>query len=157
LRQDAARLGEGLIHIPKRTGAQRVLPQLQLAEERLAQFAHGERGTQRIGMECHPCYQWLLKVMRPYLQQAPDVDMDVRQKFQFGGIDALQGFEIVLLVPPIRCSNRGYSLRRCLTMNILVAISDRPLAFKPHITPQHLAKETLITYPVLIERLDIYK
>ncbi|MFZ7309936.1 hypothetical protein [Comamonas jiangduensis] len=40
-----------------RTNAQRVLPQLQLAEERLAQFAHGERGTLRIGMECYPCYE----------------------------------------------------------------------------------------------------
>ncbi len=40
---------------------------------------------------------------------------------------------------------------------VLVAASDRPLAFKPYIEPQHLAKETLITYPVPIERLDIYK
>ena len=88
-----------------RTDAQRVLPQLQLAEERLAQFAHGERGTLRIGMECHLCYEWLLKVVRPYLQQLPDVDVDVdvdvnmRQKFQFGGIGALLGFEIDLLLP----------------------------------------------------------
>ncbi|HRM94619.1 MAG TPA: LysR family transcriptional regulator, partial [Alicycliphilus sp.] len=47
--------------------AGRVLPQLQLAEERLRQFAQGERGSLRIGMECHPCYQWLLKVVSPYL------------------------------------------------------------------------------------------
>ena len=36
--------------------ANRLLPQLSLAEERLRQFAQGERGTLRIGMECHPCY-----------------------------------------------------------------------------------------------------
>lgn len=85
-----------------RTDAQRVLPQLQLAEERSVQFVHSERGTLRIGMECHPCYEWLLKVVRPYLQQSPDVDVDVdvRQKFQFGGIGALLGFEIDLLPPP---------------------------------------------------------
>lgn len=47
----------------------------------------GERGTLRIGMECHPCYQWLLKVVSPYLAQWPDVDVDVKQKFQFGGIE----------------------------------------------------------------------
>lgn len=45
--------------------ANRVLPQLELAQERLRQFAQGERGTLRIGMECHPCYQWLLKVVSP--------------------------------------------------------------------------------------------
>jgi len=43
--------------------ANRVLPQLDLAEERLGQFAQGERGALRIGMECHPCYQWLLKIV----------------------------------------------------------------------------------------------
>src|SRR5574344_2229036 len=48
--------------------ANRVLPQLDLAEERLRQFAQGERGSLRIGMECHPCYQWLLKIVSPYLK-----------------------------------------------------------------------------------------
>lgn len=47
--------------------ANRVLPQLDLAETRLKQFAQGERGALRIGMECHPCYQWLLKIVSPYL------------------------------------------------------------------------------------------
>ena len=61
--------------------ANRVLPQLALAEERMRQFANGERGTLRIGMECHPCYQWLLKVVAPYLERWPDVDVDVKQKF----------------------------------------------------------------------------
>ncbi|MGC8160059.1 LysR substrate-binding domain-containing protein, partial [Salmonella enterica] len=75
-----------------------VLPQLNLAEERLRQFAQGERGALRIGMECHPCYQWLLKVVSPYLAAWPDVDVDVKQKFQFGGIGALFGYEIDLLV-----------------------------------------------------------
>ena len=47
--------------------ASRVLPQLVLAETRIGQYAEGERGTLRIGMECHPCYQWLLKIVSPYL------------------------------------------------------------------------------------------
>src|SRR5580658_6505932 len=80
--------------------AGRVLPQLTLAEERMSQYAKGERGTLRIGMECHPCYQWLLKVVSPYLERWPDVDVDVKQKFQFGGIGALFGYEIDILVTP---------------------------------------------------------
>src|SRR3978361_409807 len=66
----------------------RVLPQLELAEERLRQFAQGECGSLRIGMECHPCYQWLLKIVSPYLAAWPGVDVDVKQKFQFGGLGA---------------------------------------------------------------------
>ena len=60
----------------------------------------GERGTLRIGMECHPCYQWLLKVVSPYLARWPDVDVDVKQRFQFGGIGALFGYDIDMLVTP---------------------------------------------------------
>ena len=59
--------------------AQRILPQLALTEERLAQYARGARGSLRIGMECHPCYQWLLKIVSPYLSTWPDVDVDVSQ------------------------------------------------------------------------------
>src|ERR1700735_4266719 len=80
--------------------ANRVLPQLALAEEQMRQFAAGELGTLRIGMECHPCYQWLLKVVSPYLEAWPDVDVDVKQKFQFGGVGALLDYEIDVLVTP---------------------------------------------------------
>src|SRR5690348_14809805 len=63
--------------------ANRLLPQLEHAEQVMSQFASGQRGNLRIGMECHPCYRWLLKVVSPYLQRWPEVDIDVKQKFQF--------------------------------------------------------------------------
>lgn len=69
--------------------ANRVLPQIEHTEQLMTQFSQGQRGTLRIGMECHPCYQWLLKVVSPYLNQWPHVDVDVKQKFQFGGMGAL--------------------------------------------------------------------
>lgn len=37
--------------------AQRLLPQLEHAEHVLGQIARGERGTLRVGMECHPTQQ----------------------------------------------------------------------------------------------------
>src|SRR5579872_3615353 len=49
--------------------ANRLLPQLEYAEKVMQQYADGLRGTLRIGMECHPCYQWLLKVVAPYLDK----------------------------------------------------------------------------------------
>src|SRR6476620_7524689 len=63
--------------------ANQVLPQLDLAEERLRQLAQGKRGTLRIGMECHPCYRWLLNVVAPFLARFPNVEVDVKQKVQF--------------------------------------------------------------------------
>ena len=55
--------------------ANRVLPQLERVEAQLHQFALGERGTLRIGMECHPCYQWLLKVAGPFLNDLSSTEL----------------------------------------------------------------------------------
>ncbi|RYE02213.1 MAG: LysR family transcriptional regulator [Sphingobacteriales bacterium] len=137
--------------------ANRVLPQLALAEERLQQFAQGERGALRIGMECHPCYQWLLKVVSPYLAAWPDVDVDVKQKFQFGGIGALFGYEIDLLVTPDPLYKPGLHFEPVFDYEqVLVVAGDHPLAGASHIKPRQLTDEVLITYPVATDRLDIY-
>ncbi|MEQ6437812.1 LysR substrate-binding domain-containing protein [Comamonas sp. w2-DMI] len=137
--------------------AGRVLPQLDLAEERLRQFAQGERGALRIGMECHPCYKWLLRIVSPYLSAWPDVDVDVKQKFQFGGIGALFGYEIDLLVTPDPLFKPGLQFVPVFDYEqVLVVAGSHPLARAEYVLPQHLDREVLITYPVATDRLDIY-
>ena len=137
--------------------ANRVLPQLALAEERLRQFAQGERGSLRIGMECHPCYQWLLKIVSPYLAAWPDVDVDVKQKFQFGGIGALFGYEIDLLVTPDPLNKPGLVFEPVFDYEqVLVVAGNHPLAKEEYVTPKQLANEVLVAYPVPVDRLDIY-
>ena len=144
--------GEFLLSI-----ANRLLPQLTHAEERLRQFAQGERGTLRIGMECHPCYQWLLKIVAPYLDLWPKVDVDVRQKFQFGGIGALFGYEIDMLVTPDPLFKPGLHFTPVFDYEqVLVVGPDHPLRDVQFVAPHQLAEETLITYPVPADRLDIY-
>jgi len=137
--------------------ANRLLPQLDQAEERLKQFAQGERGTLRIGMECHPCYQWLMKIVSPYLAAWPAVDVDVKQKFQFGGIGALFGYEIDLLVTPDPLYKPGLTFEPVFDYEqVLVVGPGHPLRQAAFVRPKQLSDETLITYPVEIERLDIY-
>ncbi len=137
--------------------ANRLLPQLADAEARLRQFADGERGTLRIGIECHPCYRWLLKVVSPYLAEWPDVDVDVRQEFQFGGIGALFGHDIDLLVTPDPLFTAGLAFEPVLDYEQVLVVGPRHrLRGAPFVQPRQLAEETLITYPVAIDRLDIY-
>lgn len=137
--------------------ANRVLPQFELAETRLRQYAEGERGTLRIGMECHPCHQWLLNVVSPYLAAWPDVDVDVKQKFQFGGIGALFDHEIDLLVTPDPLLRQGLHFEPVFDYEqVLVVARSHPLAKQKYIRAEQLDAETLITYPVSPERLDVY-
>ncbi|MEL6115204.1 LysR substrate-binding domain-containing protein [Photobacterium sp. SP02] len=137
--------------------AERVLPQFEHAEVQMQQFASGQRGTLRIGMECHPCYQWLLKVVHPYLQGWPDVDVDVKQKFQFGGLGALFGYDIDVLVTPDPLLRPGIRYIPVFDYEqVLVVSAQSPLANEEYIAPDMLLDQTLITYPVEQSRLDVY-
>lgn len=137
--------------------AERLLPQFELAEERMKQYALGERGTLRIGMECHPCYQWLLKVVSPWLARWPNVDVDVKQRFQFGGIGALLGHDIDVLVTPDPLQRPGLRFDPVFDYEqVLVVAENHRLANVRYVKPEQLLEETLITYPVETDRLDIY-
>ncbi len=139
------------------TSASRLLPQLERVERQLQQYARGERGTLRIGMECHPCYQWLLKVVAPFLEAWPEVEMDVIQKFQFGGIEALFNREIDVLVTPDPLQKKDLVFHPVFDYEqVLVVDHDHPLRKKRFVKPEQLADQTLITYPVSIDRLDVF-
>jgi LysR family transcriptional regulator for metE and metH len=137
--------------------ANRLLPQLEQADQALADLSRGSRGSLHIGMECHPCYQWLLKIVGDYLQRWRDVDVDVKQKFRFGGLAALLEHEIDLLVTPDPTPRPGLIFEPVFDYEqVLVVGQDHPLAPLHHVEPQQLADEVLITYPVDVDRLDIY-
>jgi len=137
--------------------ANRTLPQLEHTEHLLQQIAKGKRGSLRIGMECHPCYQWLLTVVAPYLAHWPEVDLDVKQRFQFGGLGALFSHDIDALVTPDPLFKKGLTYVPVFDYElVLVVHNEHELANKKYIEPQDLSNETLITYPVEVERLDIF-
>lgn len=137
--------------------AQRVLPQLERGEVVLEGFARGHRGAIRIGMECHPCQDWLMRVVDPFLAEWPDVELDVTSAFQFGGLAALLGHEIDVLVTPDPIDRPGLEYVPVFDYELVLAVAgDHPLAGKPCAQPEDLAGETLITYPVARDRLDIY-
>lgn len=135
----------------------RLLPQLEHAEKLMQQYADGQRGSLRIGMECYPCYQWLLKIVSSYLAKWPSVDVDVKQKFQFGGMGALFAHEIDVLITPDPLYQKGLRFEPVFNYEqVLVVNQQHHLTQHSFIHPQQLVEETLITYPVEIERLDIF-
>lgn len=135
--------------------AGRVLPQLEHAERMLAELARGARGALRAGMECHPCQQWLMRVVAPYLAAWPDVDLDLRTAFRFDGIAALLGHEIDLLITPDPVDLAGIRYTRVFSYEMVLAVPEgHPL--RGPVRPQDLAGEVLLSYPVPPERLDVF-
>ncbi|WKL56550.1 LysR family transcriptional regulator [Asticcacaulis sp. ZE23SCel15] len=137
--------------------ANRVLPQIDHAERVLSEFAQGRRGALRVGMECHPCQQWLTRVLDPYLRQWTEVDLDVTTAFKFGGIAALLGHEVDLIITPDPITHPSLTFVPVFDYEIILAVAKHhPLAGKTVASPSDLSSETLITYPVAVERLDIF-
>ena len=137
--------------------AKQLLPQFEQVEANLALIAEGKQGFLRLGMECYPCYQWLIQISHHFIKKFPQVDLDIKQKFQFGGIEALLNNNIDLLITPDPIPRK--ELLTHPTFNYeLVAVTgkEHPLTQIKHLLPHHLTQETLFTYPIPKERLDIY-
>jgi len=138
--------------------AKRLLPQLERLDESLLQYAQGEKGSLRIGMECHPCYQWLLKVVQPFLADWPSVDVDVKQKFQFGGMAALFNHDIDILVTPDPIEKDGIRFSPVFDYEqVLVVHEDHPFSQRSYVDAKDLSNQILYTYPVEAARLDIFQ
>lgn len=137
--------------------AQRVLPQIERAEEVLSDYRYGQRGSLKIGMECHPCHQWLMSVTKPYLVDWPDVDLELTTSFAFGGVAALTGYEIDILITPDPIEAPGIHYLPVFDYELVLAVPvGHPLAIKKHAEPADLLEQTLFTYPVPPERLDVF-
>ncbi len=136
--------------------AQQVLPVIAQAEKTLAAYSEGRQGILRIGVECYPCFEWLTGMIGQYMRQMPGIDADIVQKFQFSGLEGLLNHHIDVLITPdwVKKEKIAYEILAEYQLVLLVS-GNHPLAGIPHITPELLCKETLLTFPVPLERLDI--
>ena len=137
--------------------ADQVLPVLAQAEQSLKAHGEGRQGILRIGVECYPCYEWLTGVTGEFMRQMPDVDVDIVSKFQFSGLEGLLNHHIDILVTPDLIKQQGsyYEVLADYEL-VLVLAADHPLAGLKQINPEQLAAQTLLTFPVPLQRLDIY-
>ncbi len=136
--------------------AQQVLPVLEQAENMLKAYGEGRQGVLRIGVECYPCYEWLTSVIGTFLEQMPDVDIDIVNKFQFSGMEGLLNHHIDILVTPDQERKEAIHYEELAKYElVLLTASQHTLANQHIIKPEHFANETLLTFPVHATRLDI--
>ena len=143
--------GELLLHT-----AHQVLPVLAQAEKTIQAYATGLQGSLRIGVECYPCYEWLTGIIGDFIQQVPDMELDIINKFQFSGLEGLLNHHIDILITPdrIRKEQINYTVLAEYEL-VLVTAAEHRLAVKGYLQPEDLSKETLYIFPVARERLDI--
>lgn len=135
--------------------AEQVLPQIQQA---LQACHEPHQTTLRIAIECHSCIQWLTPALNNFRQSWPQVVMDFKSGVTFDPQPALQQGELDLVLTSDILPRSGlfYSPMFDFEVRLVLAV-DHPLAKVDHISPEDLANEVLMIYPVQRQRLDIWR
>lgn len=137
--------------------AQQVLPQVEGAERDLRRVARGEMGRLHIAIECHACFEWLAPVLDLYRQQWPQIEVDIHAGVSFEALPALQKGEVDLVISSDPVRRDDLHFEELFRYEALLAVAQRHrLTGKSYIRPTDLADETLITYPVNRQRLDVF-
>ncbi len=137
--------------------AQQVLPLVESAEQSLQRTARGEAGRLHIAIECHACFEWLMPVLNAFRQQWPLIEVDISVDVSFDPLPALQKgrIDVVISSDPVSLPDIAFQPLFDYEARLVLA-ADHPLAEKPAIHATDLANETLITYPVKRQRLDVF-
>jgi LysR family transcriptional regulator, regulator for metE and metH len=145
-------IGQRLLHL-----ASTVLPAVAEAERDIARLAQGHAGPLRIVVQCHSCFDWLMPAMDSFRELWPEVDLDIVSGFVMDPIPLIERGEAELAVIHDRPEPRAAVVFHPLFRYESVALMSpkHRLTAKSHLEAKDFADETLITYPVPDNMLDI--
>lgn len=137
--------------------AENILPQVAALEAEFEGLVAGKSGRLHIAIECHACFEWLFPVLEHFRKAWPDVDVDIRPGLAFDALPALRKEEVDLVVSSDPEDLPDTDFTPLFDYEpVFLAAAGHPLAQKPYIEAADFEGETLITYPVDRERLDIF-
>ena len=146
-------VGERLLRL-----AHDLLPQVTEAERDLARIIEGEAGELRIAVECHTCFDWLMPAMGEFRPIWPQIELDIVSGFQADPIGLLLQHRADLAIVSEAEKQNGISFQPLFAYEMVgICAPDHPLAAKNVWTAEDFIGETLITYPVPDEMLDLPK
>ncbi len=137
--------------------AEQVLPQVEALQAEFEGLRAGRTGRMHIAIECHACFEWLFPVLELFRKSWSDVDVDIRPGLAFDALPALMKEEVDLVVSSDPEDLPGIEFVELFDYApVFVASSQHPLAARDWIEAEDFRGETLITYPVERQRLDVF-
>lgn len=147
-------IGERLLAL-----ARLVLPLVAEAGRDIARLAEGHAGPLRVAVQCHNCFDWLMPAMDSYRTLWPEVELDIISGFVMDPLPLLERGEAELAVIHDKQPPHAHVVFSPLFRYESVALMSprHRLAAKSWLDAADFADETLITYPVPDEMLDLMK
>ncbi|MEZ7827810.1 MAG: LysR substrate-binding domain-containing protein [Brachymonas denitrificans] len=141
--------------------ADAVLPQIDAAERDVARLVCGGAGQLRIVVECHTCFDWLMPVMDAFRTAWPEVELDIVSGFHPDPVALLlQERAEVAVVSEMDAqdADSGVQFHPLFSYDIVALLANtHPLAARPFLQAEDFADQTLISYPVPDDMLDLMR
>ncbi|QEY23695.1 LysR family transcriptional regulator [Neisseria animalis] len=135
-----------------------LLPQVAAAERDLAQIIEGEAGELRVAVECHTCFDWLMPAMGEFRPLWPQVELDIVSGFHADPVGLLLQHRADIAIVSEAEPQTGITYFPLFSYEMVgICAKDHPLAAKQVWQAEDFADETLITYPVPDDMLDLLK
>ncbi len=132
--------------------------EIQNAERDIAKLADRPSGTLRIALECHTCFDWLMPVMDAFRHDWPEVELDLVSGFHTDPVDLLLKDKADIVIGSPLKRRAGIVQRPLFRFEIMAVLPPgHRLKAKPYMDAGDFADESLITYPVPDERIDLIR
>lgn len=139
------------------TLADQTLPLVHSTELDLQRLAGGESGRIYMAIECHSCFEWLLPAIDTYRNEWADVELDIASGFHFAPLPALARGDLDLVITADPVDEPGIHYFPLFSYEAKLAVAkDHELVAKEWVEPPDLVEETIISYPVDRDRLDLF-
>ena len=137
--------------------AEDILPRVTALEEEFTGLVKGRSGRLHIAIECHACFDWLFPVLEQFRKAWGDIDVDIRPGLAFDALPALKREDVDLVISSDPEDLPGITFLPLFDYEpVFVASATHRLAAQDYVTAQDFRDETLITYPVERNRLDVF-
>ncbi|WP_029049256.1 LysR family transcriptional regulator [Cupriavidus sp. amp6] len=138
--------------------AREVLAAVSAADRDIERLKGDTRGELRVVLECHTCFDWLMPVMDEFRRRWPEVEVDLVAGFHADPISLLSEGRADMVIGSQPAVRRGLDVAPLFRFEILAVIAnEHRLRNKRRIEAADLAGETLITYPVPEQRIDLIR
>jgi LysR family transcriptional regulator for metE and metH len=138
--------------------ADQALPLIGEAERDLARLSLGRAGQLRIVVECHTCFDWLMPAMDAFRQRWPEIELDIVSGFHPDPIALVLQDRAEVAIVSEQDAAESVDYHPLFRFEIMALLAnDHPLTAKSHLTARHFADQTLITYPVPDDMLDLVR
>ena len=128
------------------------------AERDLVRLAGKPSGTLRIVLECHTCFDWLMPVMNAFRRNWPEVELDLVSGFHPDPFELLASDRADLAIGSEPRRGRGLVVQPLFRFEVMAVLStDHPLKAKRYLDAGDFKGQTLITYPVNDDRIDLVR